>query len=145
VQTWAACSSARSVYDFIMKHEMVGGPSLISIHENLSPIIFLPRFWPLSPPFALPPALLVKIVENYVTTDHQIRSLPSHQQIRREKMWKTRIPPQKHDSETHETHDVGLGLWPLSLLYLMRGCTSSLYRDMRPLMGKAGICPHNLD
>jgi hypothetical protein len=39
------------------------------------------------------------IVENYVTTDHQIRSIPSRQQIRREKMWKTRIPSQNHDSE----------------------------------------------
>ena len=36
-------------------------------------------------------------VENYVTTDHQIRSLPSRQQIRREKMWMTRIPSHKHD------------------------------------------------
>jgi hypothetical protein len=59
------------------------------------------------------------IVENYVTTDHQIRSLPSRQHIRHEKMWKTRIPSQKHVSETHETQDVGLGLWPLSLLSLI--------------------------
>jgi hypothetical protein len=34
--------------------------------------------------------------------------------------------------ETHETHDIGLGLWPLSYLYIMRGCTGSLYRDLRP-------------
>ena len=40
---------------------------------------------------------LVIVVENYVTTDHQIRSLPSRQQIRREKMWMTRIPSHKHD------------------------------------------------
>jgi hypothetical protein len=39
------------------------------------------------------------IVENYVTTDHQIRTLPSRQQIRREKSWKIRIPSQKHDRE----------------------------------------------
>jgi hypothetical protein len=36
-------------------------------------------------------------VENYVTTDRQIRSLPSRQQIRREEMWMTRIPSHKHD------------------------------------------------
>jgi len=45
--------------------------------------------------------------------------------------------------ETHETLDIGLGLWPLSDLCIMRGCTGSLYRDVRPLRGKAGICPHN--
>jgi hypothetical protein len=45
--------------------------------------------------------------------------------------------------ETHETQDVGLGLWPLSLLCNMKGCTCSLYRDVRPLRSKAGICPHN--
>jgi hypothetical protein len=45
--------------------------------------------------------------------------------------------------ETHKTHDIGLGLWPLYLLYLMRWCTCSLYRDVRPLRGKTGICPHN--
>jgi hypothetical protein len=45
--------------------------------------------------------------------------------------------------ETHETHDIGLELWPLSDLCIMRGCTGSLYRDVRPLRGKAGICPHN--
>jgi hypothetical protein len=38
--------------------------------------------------------------------------------------------------ETHETHDIGLGLWPLSHLCIMRGCTSSLYRDVRPLGAK---------
>jgi hypothetical protein len=45
--------------------------------------------------------------------------------------------------ETHETHDIELGLWPLSDLYYMKGCTGSLYRDVRPLRGKAGICLHN--
>jgi hypothetical protein len=45
--------------------------------------------------------------------------------------------------ETHVTLDIGLGLWPLSYLCIMRGCTCSLYRDVRPLRGKAGICPHN--
>jgi hypothetical protein len=45
--------------------------------------------------------------------------------------------------ETHETLDIGLGLWPLSDLCLMKGCTGSLYRDMRPLRSKVGICPHN--
>jgi hypothetical protein len=45
--------------------------------------------------------------------------------------------------ETHKTHGIGLGLWPLSDLYLMRWCTSSLYRDVRPVRGKTGICPHN--
>jgi hypothetical protein len=45
--------------------------------------------------------------------------------------------------ETHETHDIGLGLWPLSDLCHMKGCTGSLYRDVRPLRGKVGICPHN--
>jgi hypothetical protein len=45
--------------------------------------------------------------------------------------------------ETHETLDIGLGLWPLSLLCNMKGCTGSLYRDVRPLRGKAGIYPHN--
>jgi hypothetical protein len=45
--------------------------------------------------------------------------------------------------ETHETLDVGLGLWPLSDLCNMMGCTCSLYRDVRPLKGKAGICPYN--
>jgi hypothetical protein len=42
-------------------------------------------------------------VENYITTDHQICSFPSRQQIRHEKMWKTRIPSQKHDRE-HTRH-----------------------------------------
>jgi hypothetical protein len=45
--------------------------------------------------------------------------------------------------ETHETLDIGLGFWPLSDLYLMRGCTGSLYRDVRLLRGIAVICPHN--
>jgi hypothetical protein len=45
--------------------------------------------------------------------------------------------------ETHETLDIWLGLWPFSDLYHMRWCTGSLYRDVRPLRGKAGICPHN--
>jgi hypothetical protein len=36
-----------------------------------------------------------------------------------------------------------LGLWTLSDLCIMRGCTGSLYRDVRPLRGKAGIYPHN--
>jgi hypothetical protein len=45
--------------------------------------------------------------------------------------------------ETHETLDIGLGLWPLSDLYIMRGCTGSLYIDVRPLRGKTGICPYN--
>jgi hypothetical protein len=45
--------------------------------------------------------------------------------------------------ETHETHDIGLDLWPLSDLSIMKGCTGSLYRDVRPLRGKADICPHN--
>jgi hypothetical protein len=45
--------------------------------------------------------------------------------------------------ETHETLDIGLSLWPLSDLYHMKGCTGSLYRDVRPLRGKAGIFPHN--
>jgi hypothetical protein len=45
--------------------------------------------------------------------------------------------------KTHETLDIGLGLWPLSDLYHMKECTGSLYRDVRPLRGKAGICPHN--
>jgi hypothetical protein len=45
--------------------------------------------------------------------------------------------------ETHERQYVGLGLWPLSLLSHMSGCTCSLYRDRRPLRGKVGICPHN--
>jgi hypothetical protein len=40
----------------------------------------------------------VDLVENYVTMDHQIRSLPFLQQIRREKLWKIRIPSQKHYS-----------------------------------------------
>jgi hypothetical protein len=45
--------------------------------------------------------------------------------------------------ETHKTLDIGLGLWPLSDLCNMKGCTCSLYRDVRPLRGKAVICPHN--
>jgi hypothetical protein len=45
--------------------------------------------------------------------------------------------------ETHETQDIGLGLWSLSDLCHMKGCTGSLYRDVRPLRGKVGICPHN--
>jgi hypothetical protein len=45
--------------------------------------------------------------------------------------------------ETHETLDIGLDLWPLSNLCIMRGCTCSLYRDVRPLRDKTGICPHN--
>jgi hypothetical protein len=54
----------------------------------------------------------VRGVENYVTTDHQIRSLPSRQQIRREKMWKTRIPSQKHDRRN--TRDTGYRVGPLA-------------------------------
>jgi hypothetical protein len=45
--------------------------------------------------------------------------------------------------KTHETQDIGLGIWPLSDLCIMKGCTCSLYRDVRPLRGKVGICPHN--
>jgi hypothetical protein len=45
--------------------------------------------------------------------------------------------------KTRETLDIGLGLWPLSDLCIMRGCTCFLYRDVRPLRGKVGICPHN--
>jgi hypothetical protein len=41
------------------------------------------------------------------------------------------------------TLDIGLGLWPLSDLCIMRWCTGSLYRDVRPLRCKVGICPHN--
>jgi hypothetical protein len=48
--------------------------------------------------------------ENYVITDHQIRTLSSRQQIRREKSWKTRIPSQKHDRENTRDTNVGLGL-----------------------------------
>jgi hypothetical protein len=70
--------------------------------------------------------IFIQIVENYVTTDHQIRSLLI-----------------STTEETHETHDIGLGLWPLSDLCIMKWCTGSLYRDVRPLRGKAGICPHN--
>jgi hypothetical protein len=29
------------------------------------------------------------------------------------------------------------------VVYLMRGCTGFLYRDVRTLRGKASICPHN--
>jgi hypothetical protein len=46
-------------------------------------------------------------------------------------------------STTEETLDIGLGLWPLSDLYIMKWCTGSLYRDVRPFRGKAGICLHN--
>jgi hypothetical protein len=35
-------------------------------------------------------------IEKYVTTNHQIRSILFRRQIRREKLWKTRIPYQKH-------------------------------------------------
>jgi hypothetical protein len=51
--------------------------------------------------------------------------------------------PLSTTEETHETHDIGLCLLPLSDLRIIRGCTCSLYRDVRPLRGKAGICPHN--
>jgi hypothetical protein len=42
-------------------------------------------------PFSAFEKLTIFILENYVTTDHQIRSLLSHQQFRREKMLKTRL------------------------------------------------------
>jgi hypothetical protein len=51
--------------------------------------------------------------------------------------------PINSTEETHETLDIGLGLWPLSDLSIMRRCTCFLYRDVKPLRGKAGICPHN--
>jgi hypothetical protein len=57
-----------------------------------------------------------------------------------------RVPvslPINTTEETHEIQDIGLGLWPLSDLSNMKGCTGSLYRDVRPLRGKAGICPYN--
>lgn len=38
-------------------------------------------------------------VENYVTTDHQIRFLLSRQQIRHEKLYKNRLPSHKHVRE----------------------------------------------
>jgi hypothetical protein len=55
----------------------------------------------------------------------------------------TRLPYQKHDRGTHETHDIVLGVWPLSHPSIMSGCISFLYRDVRPLKNKAGIYPHN--
>jgi hypothetical protein len=45
--------------------------------------------------------------------------------------------------ETHETLDIRLGLWPLSDLCIMRECKCSLYKDVRFLRDKAGICPHH--
>jgi hypothetical protein len=45
--------------------------------------------------------------------------------------------------ETHETLDIGLGLWPLSLLYSIWGGTCSIYRNVIALRGIFGICPHN--
>jgi hypothetical protein len=68
-----------------------------------------------------------------VGLERRVASLPSPQHSL----------PISTTEETHETQDMGLGLWPLSDLYLMRGCTGSLYRVVRPLRGKAGICPHN--
>ena len=45
--------------------------------------------------------------------------------------------------ETHETQDIGLGLWPLSVLYSIRRGKCSIYRDVIALRGIFGICPHN--
>jgi hypothetical protein len=49
------------------------------------------------------------LLNNYITTDHQIRSFPSRQQFRRKKMLKTRLPSQKHDRGTHKRQGVGVG------------------------------------
>lgn len=51
--------------------------------------------------------------------------------------------PWSTTEKAHRRHDIGLGLWPLSLHYIMRGCTCYLYRNVRPLMSKIGICQHN--
>jgi hypothetical protein len=44
--------------------------------------------------------------------------------------------PLSTTEETHETHDIRLGLWSLSDLCIMRRCTCFLYRDVRPLRAK---------
>jgi hypothetical protein len=84
-------------------------------------------------------------VENYVTTNHQIRSLPSRQHIRREKIWKTRLPSHKHDRGN--TQDTGYRVGPLAsfLISLLsyEEVHVPLYRDMRPLRSRVVISPHN--
>jgi hypothetical protein len=60
-------------------------------------------------------------VDNYVTTDHQIRSLPPVSSRGARRCRELVSLPISTTVETHETLDIGLGLWPLSDLCIMRG------------------------
>jgi hypothetical protein len=87
--------------------------------------------------------LHIYTVENYLTMDHQIRSLPS---VSSRGARSCRGPVSlliSTTEETHETHDIGLDLSPLSYLYSIWGGTSSIYRDVIALRGILGICPYN--
>jgi hypothetical protein len=57
-----------------------------------------------------------------------------------------RQPVSLPTSTTEEnTRDTGYRVGPLASFWSLyyEGCTGSLYRDVRPLRGKTGICPHN--
>jgi hypothetical protein len=84
-----------------------------------------------------------EIVENYVT--RITRSAPFPPVSSRDaRSYRGLVSlPISTTEEIHKTHGIGLNLWSLSDLCNMKGCTGSLYRDVRPLRDKAGICPHN--
>jgi hypothetical protein len=73
--------------------------------------------------------LVVGPVENYVTADHQIYFIPFRQQIRREKMWKTRLPSQKHDREN--TRDIICRVELLAFFFFIMRDVHIPYIEMR--------------
>lgn len=73
-------------------------------------------------------------VENYVTTNHQIRSLPSRQQYRRKKLYRTCLSSQKHDTENTQKTRYRVGL--LFSFY-------SLFHITIVLKGIFSICLYN--
>jgi hypothetical protein len=81
-------------------------------------------------------------VKNYVTIDHQIRSLPSCQLFRREKMLKFRPLPINTTGNTQDTWCMVRPLDSFSSL-IMRIYTSSLYRWSQTPCGQKHICQHN--
>jgi hypothetical protein len=81
-------------------------------------------------------------VENYVTTDHRFAPFPPVSRLGARSRGITVSLPR---STTESTQNIGYRIGPLASFFSLyyEGCTCSLYRDVIPLRGKAGICPHN--